>query len=488
METNYLSQLRNAFKNLVLNAVGADRDLLQCLADSDVFKAVNMMTNNDTEVDEAINEYNHEMHKVMFRKNKPRKGESDYITEKLPRTRQRYINEIELFFLLGKPLVWSKDDGDDEDFGFYKDFIKDYRINSLLRKAKRVAGSETESALVFNLMQRKDEDGNEETIVKPFVAARSTGYRLRTMFNQYGELLALAYSYRLKENGKSVLHYDILTKDFTFYCRLGKLGWEVTPYDNPTGKINAIYFRQKKSWDGVQARIEREEMLDSKGADTNNYFSDPMAAATADVLDNLADPDKPGRLIQLTGEKSRFEYINPPQNSQSRTDEKKELKESILFDSFTPDFSYENMKGFGSLSGIALKRALILGFMKRDILIENYGPMVDRMKNVIIEILKLLHPERQTKIANLKVGFEFGEPFSEDKREMWQSVINLYNGGLISLETGVGMISLTDSPEEEIDRIIMREAEREELKVEVEKEILGLREQAKAEEKALNGD
>lgn len=444
-----MNRIVNAFKNMTLNARGADKELNALIAKNEIWRAIGLMTSNEREVDNAIREYNPQTHPVMMRPNKYRDDDEPYITEKLPRTRARYINEIELFFLLGKPIEWTLKKGDEEAYELFVDFLSDMHFDSKIRQIKRLAGSEIEAALVFNLTNDNGKMRSNE-----FVVSRSRGYKLRTMFDQYGDLVALAYGYRLKENGKNVLHYDILTKDFTHYCSLGERGWLVETYKNITGKINAIYFTQKKAWDGAVPRIEREELLDSKVADTNNYFADPMAAATADVIDSLADPDKPGRLIQLGGEKSKFEYINPPQNSNTREAEKTNLESSILFDTFTPDFSYNNMKGLGTLSGAAMHNALILGYIKRDILKETYGEMLQRFVNVVKAILKIRRPDLERKIEEMRITFKFAEPFMEDKRQEWQIIAQIYSAGIISLETAVKMLALTNAPEEEMARIV----------------------------------
>ena len=441
-----MSRIQNMFRNVTLNSEGAEKELNTYIAKRDIFKALMMMDNDDVEVDKAIREYNPQTHKVMNRPNKYREADEPYITEKLPRTRARYINEIELFFLFGKPVKWSYVKGDTKAYEAFLEYMEEIRFDSLLRQAKRLAGAETESAIVFNLTQ-----GNERLKVKPFVLSRSKGYKLRPLFDQYSDMIALAYEYRLRENGKNVRHCDILTKDFTHYCSYGMDGWKVKTYVNPTGKINGIFFKQRKAWDGVVPRVEREEMLDSKVADTNNYFSDPIASATADVIESMTDPDKPGKLIQLGGLNSKFEYVNPPQNSDTRDAEMRNLKESILFDSFTPDFSYENMKGLGTLSGAAMHNALILGYIKRDLNKETYEEMVSRMRNVIFAILQLRYPS--LRFDNLRVKFEFAEPFDNDKRDLWHAITELYGSGVISLETAVQMLALTDAPEEEISRI-----------------------------------
>ena len=439
------------FRNKALNAAGAERDLLELIQDGDIGTAIQLMQNRDIEVDVAISEYFPQHHPVMTRPNKFREGKDPYISEKLPRSRQRYINEVELFFLLGNPILWKKVDGDDEAFTLFTEFLREQRYDSSIRKLKRLAGSETEAAKLYHIYR---DDRNGDIQVRTVILAREGGYRLRPLFDQYGNLRAFAYGYQLTEGGKAVQHWDIQTPDFLFYSRKTAIGWEVETYENPTGKINILYARQPKAWDGAEPRLAREEMLDSKVADTNNYFADPIATATADVIDGMLDPEKPGKLIQLTSERSRFEYVNPPQNSVTRQDEKKDLNDSILFDTFTPDFSFDKIKGMGTLSGDAIKNAMILGFIKRDNRKEIYGELVDRDKNVILAILKYMHPEKAAALDSLVIEFEFAEPFAQDKQRNWQSVSQLYQAGLVSLESAVEMLALTDAPEEEITRIL----------------------------------
>lgn len=444
------------FRNLVLNSSGVERNLYQLIQDRDVSTAISLMQNRDMEVDSALGEYNSRMHDVMKRPNKYRKGDEPYITEKLPRSRQRYINEVELFFLLGNPIKWKKKDGDDEAFMLFVDFLKKQRFDSSMRKAKRLAGAETESAKLYHIYR---DDRTNERHVKTVVLARSEGYQLRPLFDQYRNLTAFAYGYKLKENGRTVQHWDIQTPDFIFFCHRGTIGWEVETYQNPTGKINVVYYQQEKAWDGAEQRINREEKLDSRIGDTNNYFSDPIAAATADVIDSMTDPNKPGKLIQLTGDKSKFEYVNPPQSSETQKAEKQDLNDSILFDTFTPDFSFEKIKGLGTLSGDAIKNAMILGYIKRDNRKEIYDELVDREKNIIIAILKMLHPDKAAAFDTLDIEHEFAEPFTQDKEKTWAAIGQLYNDGICSLEQAVTMLSLTDAPEEEIERIKNKDSE-----------------------------
>lgn len=440
----------NAIRNKTLNSLGVERDLMKLIEDKDISRAESMMQNRDTEVCEAIQEYNPETHEVNKRRDKKRKDREPYRVQKLPRTRQRYINEIELFFLLANPILWKNKDGmSDNAFKAFNDFLRDTRFNATMRKAKRLAGAETESAKVYHIYK---EDGAPR--VKVLVISKSKGYKLRPLFDQYENLIAFGYGYYLKEGGNSIEHFDIQTPEYIFRCRHGALGWEVEASGNPTGKINVIYYRQNKAWDGLQRRIDREEYIDSKAADTNNYFADPKVKATADVVQSLADPATVGEVIQMTGSESSIDYLAPPEYSSMKDSEKKDLHDSILFDTFTPDFSYENMKGMGTLSGEALKRALILGYIKRDNLKEVYDEMVDREKNLIISIMSnVTHPELSAELGRMVLEHSFAEPFNDDKDKQWTAITSLYRGGLISLETAVTMLAVTDAPQDEIEKI-----------------------------------
>lgn len=455
---NYIQELFTLFRNKALNSMGVERDIYQLIKDGDISTAISLMQDRGDEVDIALSEYRPELHKVMSRSNKFRKNKDPYISEKLPRNRQQFINEIELFFLLGKPIKWEKKSGDDGVYQLFLDFINETRFNVTMHKAKRLAGAETESAKLYHLYR----NDNNEAETKVVVLARSTGYKLRPLFDQFGTLVAFAFGYSVKTSGRSVQHWDIQTKDFYFNCKKGAVGWEVETFQNPTGKINIIFYQQEKAWMGVQHRAEREEMLDSKTGDTNNYFSDPMAAATADVIENLKDPDAIGTLLQYTGSDSKFEYINPPISSETREAEKKDLKSSILEDSLTPDLSFEGMKGLGTLSGEAIRRALIIGYIKRLKNLEIYEILVDREVKVIISVLKFLHPDKVKLLDELIVSFEFQEPFEEDKQTRWSSIGAAYSSGIISLGTAVRLLGITDKPDEEVERILKENAQKNE--------------------------
>jgi hypothetical protein len=456
---NAFFNIYNTLRNTVLNVAGIQRDLDQLLRDLDVSRARGLMQDRDEAVLEAIMEYNPETHKVMLRRDKPRKNDEPYRVEKLPRGWQEFINEIALFFLLGNPVKWSNDtevtdgatDPTEKAFAAFEKFLQDTRFHATMREAKRLAGAETESAILFHLYRNEDTFTSE---VKALVITKSKGYTLRPLFDQYGNMLAFGYGYHLKDGSNTVEHFDVQTADTLYNCTKGRIGWQVDILPNPTGKINIIYCRQEREWKNAQRRIERDEAIDSKNADVNNYFADPIAKATADVIASLSDPDTVGKLIQLQGKESEFGYVDIPDAPEMKKYEKEVLRQSILQDSFTPDFSYENLKGTGTLSGEAMRRQMILGYMKRDNLLEIYEPLVDRTRNLILAIMaNVTHIRLRSQIERLEISHEFAEPFNEDASARTTETGNAYANGICSLETAVRRIGFVGDVDEEVARI-----------------------------------
>ena len=449
-----LENLLIAISNKVKNTVGSKRDLLQFIADRDISSAKELFENNSDIVRRAMQEYDPRQHEVMKRKDKERDGQGDYIVEKLPRNWQEYINEIALFFLLANPISWKAGKEHSEAFSAFKDMLRSLRFDSSMRQFKRTAGSETQCAKLYRLYQ--DRDGLPR--VEIVILSASNDWDVRPLFDRYGHLLAFGYGYYTKEAGVTVEHFDIETPDEIYRCKRGSFGvWDIAQSKNETRKINVIYAKQSVEWDNAQHRINRDEFTDSRIADTNNYFADPIAAATTDVVNSLPKQDTAGRLIQLNGADSDFRYINPPTAPELQKMEKEEIRRSILQDTFTPDFDFSKMVGLGTLSGEAIKRALILGYIKRARNIEIYEPLVDREKNLIIAIMQnVTHIGMKDQLEALKTDltFEFSEPFSEDVSKKIQDLSAAVSAGILSVEEAVSRLAFTDNQEEELSRIM----------------------------------
>jgi hypothetical protein len=64
----------------------------------------------------------------------------------------------------------------------------------------------------------------------------------------------------------------------------------------------------------------------------------------------------------------------------------------------------------------------------------------------------MTHIEIREALKGLNIRFKFADPFDEDTQQRWAAVGRAYSEGIMSLETAVRLLSITN-PEEEITRI-----------------------------------
>jgi hypothetical protein len=380
--------------------------------------ALALFDDRTKEVEQAYKEYNPKYHSIMFRPDKVRKNKSDYKTNKLPRNWQDYINEVEIYFLLNNGVTWELSNNFHEQkelqevFDKYLDFIEKRHYNSRMREAKRLAGAETECAKLYAHYKDEGEDK-----IKIIVLSYSKGYKLRPLFNKYGDMKAFAVGYYVKlATGEKQECWDIYTSETIYKCKKAvdvneSVEWKVDKEKNFIGKIPIIYYRQDKAWAGVEERIDRDEWLDSKNADCNEYFADPMLKISANVKNGLMDPKSAGKVIQVKSKEDVFEYVTPPDASDMKSQEKSVLKESILMGTLTPDLSFENVRGVGAVSGDAITKANIHGYIKRNKNIEVYDEFFQRDANVIKAILSnVIYPELRDKINKMQLTQVYQDP------------------------------------------------------------------------------
>jgi len=402
-------------------AEGVKAAVVSLITEGKIDEAIQLFQNRDAEVKQAIEEYNTKSHSIMGRPDKVRKNKSDYRTNKLPRNWQQYINHIETYFLMNNGLKWEllnddkEQDGLQDAFKKFQDTLKTLHYDSRTRQMKSLAGAETESAKLYAIY--KDDD---EVKVRIVILAASLGYTLRPLFNQYGDMKAFAVGYTIKDNNGNVFKkWDIYTSEKIYHCKQNAVPsetnsageWIVEVEDNIIKKIPIIYARQNKAWEGVQERIERDEWLDSKNADCNEYFADPMLKMSKSVKNGLMDPKATGKVIQVGSKDDVFEYVTPPDASDMKANEKSVLKESILNGSFTPDFSYENVKGLGAISGEAITKANALGYIKRLDNMQIYDEIFERDASLIKAIMsERLFIESREKINKMELHHIYQDP------------------------------------------------------------------------------
>ncbi len=445
---------------IIKNAKGIKSTVVTLLDNGSVDEALELFQDNSVKVDEALREYLTDMHNIKFRKDKKIRGKEDYVTHKLPLPTQSYINEVELFFLLGQPLKWEMRNSISEQeelkdvYKLFLDFIRGQHYDSNNRIIKRLAGAETECAKLYAIY--KDEGVRK---VKTIVLSKSLGYDIRPLFNRYGDMKAFAVGCNLRTtDGNNVKHWDIYTAETIYQCDMSQdgdeyIGWKVQKKVNSIGKIPIIYFSQPKAWEGAEERIERLEEMDSKTADIIDYTDNPILILDKKVKNTLAGAKEVGKLIQVDSKDSVVKYLEVPNQNEAKQQERDNLEESIYLSTLTPDFTYKNVKGLGAISGAAISKANILGYIKRLNRMEIYDEAFERECNLIKAILSnVLYIEKRNEINRMDIHHVYQDPAIgiDDNSEEISRWVEM---GMMSREAAVAVNRNIQNKELEVERL-----------------------------------
>lgn len=466
--------LLDLFRNYVNALVGRNQEFEQLLAAKDISAVKDKMSNQEAKVFDALKEYDTFSHEVMKREDKiitDKKGKflRKEKTWKLPIPYPVYINEIALVFLYGRPIKWvQQSEGTDKAFDAFLDVIKRTRFDSKIRQCKRIAGAETESAMLFRVF--RDDDGNPDVQIR--VLARSKGDEIYARWDQYENIISIGWGYYVREaEDEIVYHFDIFTKQTIYHCAKKSLGWEVNEETNFIGKIPIILFQQEKEWKGVEPLIHREELIASRTADTNDYFSDPIAIMNAEIIKNMPEKKEAAKVL-VTNDKDGVDkaakYLTWDSAPQSKKDEIEWLHTQILQKTFTPNITTDTLKSVSQLSAKALRTVMMLADIKASKHKETHDELLDRTASLVTAIIgNVLDVSLHSECENLEIGHEFQEPFGDDIADDLNNIIRAVDAGILSTEGGLELNPLVKDVAREKKRLADEEKERQQQQMNV---------------------
>lgn len=452
--------------NYINAAVGRNQEFEDLIKARDISRIKTLFRSYEQETNEAMREYNPLAHEIMHRedkivRNKLGQRKSTIKRWKLPLNYPQYINEISVVFIYGQPVKWlQQSDNTDNAFEKFVDIIKSTRFNSKIRQCKRLAGAETQSAMLFHVF--RNEDGKPDVQIR--VLARSKGDEIYSRWDIYENLVSFAWGYYVKETSEtSVYHFDIYTPSVIYRCKQTSGGWEVTPEENLVGKIPVILFQQEKEWSGVELLIGREEYIGSRTADTNDYFSDPMFLIHEDIIKSMPDKGDENKTLRVRGNNvddvSKYaKYLTWDSAPESKKAEIDWLQKHILSKTFTPNIEFDNMKSLSNISGKALKQMMLLADIKANRHKEQHDELLDRTSNLILAIIgNVLDISLREECQRCVIQHEFQEPFGENITETIDNITKARDAAILSAEGAVELNPLVKDHKQELERLAHEE-------------------------------
>lgn len=464
--------LFDLIRNLTERIAGREQEFSELLATKNIDRIKEKMYTHGDDALAALKEYDTFSHEIMSRPDKFVTDKSGNVirrekTWKLPIPYPIYINEVSVVFLYGRPIRWVNiSENTDKAFAKFIDVIKSTRFDAKIRQCKRIAGAETESALLFRVF--KDSNGKPDVQLR--VLAKSKGDEIYTRFDQYENLISVAWGYYVKEgNDNSVYHFDIFTKDVIYRCARRNIGWDVEEEINLIGKIPVIYFRQEKEWHGVEHLIHREEYIASKTADTNDYYSDPMLLVSACIVKNMPEKGEAAKTLITNDEdgvNNAAKFLTWDNAPQSKLQEIEWLQEQILSKTFTPNITLDTLKSVSQLSAKALRTVMMLADIKASRHKELHDELLDRVASLITAIIgNVLDVSLAKECSELKITHEWSEPFGEDIADNLSNIVKAVDAGIMSTEAAIEQNPLIKNALLEKERIADERAQNDNLNI-----------------------
>lgn len=358
---------------------------------------------------------------------------------------------------------------------------KNNRINSVLPKLIRLQKSELQCALLFTIKDIKPNTvfnkllgTNKKKDINVKVLENKNGV-MSPYFDSFGSMSAFVWEFSTKNTeGKEVKNAWIYTETTIYKCSTagGKMGF-VEKQVHGFGKIPVVYFSQdKQEWFNAEAMIDRLEVSLSKLGASNDYSGHPLLKLFGNVQ-GAPDKDEDGKAficdIQIDEEsgkeiRSDVEFLTNDNAPESVKLELDSLLKFIYSLTSTPDISFDNIKGLGNVTGVALKIMFLDAMIKAQMNNEELNrPSIERIINVFIAgNVTTTNTKYKSNSENTFFDIHFNSIIPDDLSTTVETLSKAVDSGITSKKTAVETLGLTDSNADELNQL---ETEKDKIKM-----------------------
>lgn len=332
------------------------------------------------------------------------------------------------------------------------------RLDYKLQDAFKLKKSLTECAFLFNIHT----DSEKKRSIKCKILEHKNGI-MSPHFDDFGDMDAFTWEFTTKKETKEV-------KNIWIYDELN-----VYKYSDVNGtleliediahgfkRIPIVYMSQDfNEWKDVETIIDRNETSISRLVESNDYSGHPILALYGSVQ-SMADKDSSGKTLNfpiettdegkpVMGDAKFITNDNAPDAVKLELDQEKSLIYQITQ---TPNLSFDNLKGLGAISGVALELMFLDATLKAK---NNEGEnktVIERCLNIITDgIVNVINLKLKSQQEGLEWDIKFNSILPSDIKTTIDNMKNGVEGGFISVKTAVEKTGLTNDTEEELELI-----------------------------------
>ena len=372
-------------------------------------------------------------------------------------------------FEMGEPITLIADDKN-ELFDSVRTTWKLNRLDNKLQEALKKKKSELESCIIFHIEDIPSNKGwitklftTEKKRIKSNIKTNKDG-RMYPIFDAFGNMIQFVWRFTTKVENNEVDNIWIYTdKDRIVITNEAARTYSVVEA-KPHGfdRIPVVYLTQETpEWEDVKSLIDRFEVALSKLGGSNDYAGYPLLKLYGQVL-SMPDRNDDGKTLRFpmkevddTSGKTIHgdaEFLTANNAAESVELELEKLYSLIHAMSSTPDIAFENLKGLGAMSGIALKLMFLDAIIKAKMNEGENRTMIERCLNIIASGVKTTINTKLSK-QDLLVSVQFNSILPNDLKEAVEIATTAVKGGVMSKETAINYLDMVEDKDKEKEMV-----------------------------------
>ncbi|QYS85417.1 phage portal protein [Flavobacterium oreochromis] len=350
------------------------------------------------------------------------------------------------------------------------------RIDSLIQKLVLLKKSETQGALqlyikdigpssILSKMLAKIGIKSQAKEIKSKLLDNNTG-KMTPFFDASGNMTLFMWEYStFNSEGKEIINIEIWDEKncHKLSTETGKLAYSDTPKPHGFDRIPIVYVSQDEpEWFDVKELIDRLETTLSKLGASNDYTAYPLLQIFGEIK-SFPEKDDTGKVLHFPIKvdedtnkpihgKAEFLTAN---NSVDRSKLEIESLLSLVYSiSNTPNTSFDNVKGIGSVSGVAMKLMFLDAIIKAYSNEGDNRTMIERIINIMIGgVITTTNQSLSKEATTLYFDVIFNSILPDDLKELVETTSTAVQSGIMSKKTAVGKLNQTDDNASELEEI-----------------------------------
>lgn len=279
-------------------------------------------------------------------------------------------------------------------------------------------------------------------------------------FDDLGDMKVFVWEFKVTNKEKSVTHTWVYDK--TYVYKTTSENDEVKREPHGFDRIPIDYVEQENTeWHDATSLIDRIEVTLSKLCGSNDYTAHPMVKIFGEVQ-NAPEKDEDGKawMIPIKFDedgneiKGDVDLITNPNSSDSVKLELDKLEDLIYGLTSTVNLSFNNVKGLGNISGIALTLMFLDSNIKASLNEGDNRTMIERIINILIGgITTTTNTKLASEASDLFYDIQFNSILPTDLKEAVETVSQAVTSGVMSKRTAVEYLDMNQNTEEELELI-----------------------------------